>query len=144
MIEVYDSGILERAEKQRKKILFVYYVILIAYILLSALFVTWEVLLPYQSKLESLVKWLHHLVTAIFVTASFLFFGIPFRRIHKYVQVCRNFRDGLKDTSEGVVIGFSEEMTEKDGVDVKSIIIDEKIKYREGSIQKNIFILYEE
>ena len=144
MIDFYTRDVFLSAQKQRRKLIFIYLFILAVYVLLSAVFLTWMFLLPLGSSKKALVVWLHHFLSIIFVATTFIFFGIPFNRVHKYYKVCCNFEKGLKKKDSGIFLRYDDELFSKDGVDCKSLVFEEKDKFKNATFERKVFVFYEQ
>ena len=143
MIDFYTIDDFNKIKKQRNNTILIYAFILGLYVLLSAGFITWVALLPLESSKTALAVWLHHITSIIFIAVTFIFFGIPFKRVNKFYKVCDNFNKGLKKTDTGVFLRFEDELLSKDGVDCKTLVFEEKNKFKNSTIERKIQIFYE-
>ncbi len=143
MTEYYTSEELEKAKKQKKITLTVYFIVLGVYALFSAATYIWYFGLPYNSSTITGVKWLQYSVTALFVIFSFIYLGIPFKRVRRYYKQCYNLSTGLRETSTGNFLEYDEEIQDKDGVDCKSLVFIEWNKYKKDFFERKVLVFYE-
>lgn len=142
-ITYYTDEELEKAKKQKKKTLAIYFIVLGVYALFSAAMYIWYFGLPYNSSKITGVKWLQYSVTALFVIFSFIYLGIPFKRVRRYYKQCVNLSTGLRETSTGNFLEYDEEIQDKDGVDCKSLVFIEWNKYKKDFFERKVLVFYE-
>ncbi|MBE7081117.1 MAG: hypothetical protein E7372_00975 [Clostridiales bacterium] len=132
-----------KAKKQRKIVLSIYFVVLAVYSVLSVGFFLWFRTLPYKSTEITTVKFLHYGITAIFVIFSFIYLGVPFKRVNRYYKMTINMIHGLKETFVAVFLEYDENIRDKDGVDYKSLIFLEWNKYKQDFYERRVLVPYE-
>ena len=143
MITYFTDDIHEKAERQRKKCLFIYLIILGAYLISSGCILAWYMTLPYMSPKISTVKWVQYPLTVVFVILSFIYLAIPYKRVNKYCKLCRQLKTGLREKFTGRFFEYSEGLESKDGVDCKSLIFIEWNKYKNTSFERKVLVFYE-
>lgn len=143
MTEYFKNEYYEQARKQRKIVLAIYFGVLAAYIAASGVLLGYYVTLTYQSPKITVVKLIEYPLTAVFVVFSFVYLGIAFRRVNKFYKLCCNVITGLKETSEANFFEYDENLTEKDGVDMKSLVFLEWNKYKKGYYERKVLVFYE-
>ena len=131
-------------KKQRDKLLTIYFITLAVYVLLSVGCIIWYRLLPYQSPKITTVKLVHYPITVLFVIYSFVFLGLPFKRVNKFYKVHRNILKGLKEKGKATFLEYDEELQEKDVVDFKSLIFIQWNEYKNKYFERKILVFYEE
>ena len=131
------------AKAQRKKVLTVYYVILAVYLAISVALFLWYRTLPYKSPTIAGVKWIHYPLTVLMTLFTFIYMGIPFKRVNKYYKLTRNLITGLKETSTGSFFEYDETLQDKDGVDFKSIVFIEWNKYKNDFFERKVLVFDE-
>jgi len=131
------------AKAQRKKVLTVYYVVLAVYLAISVLLFIWYRTLPYKSPTIAGVKWIHYPLTALMVAFSFVYLGIPFKRVNRYYRLTRNLITGLRETSTGSFFEYDETLQDKDGVDFKSLVFIEWNKYKNDFFERKVLVFDE-
>lgn len=143
MTEYFTAEEFEKAKKQKNKTLTIYFIVLGVYAIFSAIMYVWYFNLPYESSVITKVKWLQYSVSALFVIFSFIYLGIPFKRVNRYFKQCRNMKIGLKETSTGSFLCYDEEIQDKDGVDFKSLVFIEWNKYKKDFFERKVLVFYE-
>ena len=148
MIDYYTDAELDSARKQKKKVLTAYFIILGVYLAASAAFFIYYLTLPYSgyrdtSDMISRIKWGHYSLTALFVVFSFIYLGIPFKRVRRYYKMCLHLSTGLKETSVGNFLEYDETIQDKDGVDFKSLVFIEWNKYKQDFFERKVLVFYE-
>lgn len=131
-------------KKQRKKLLTIFYVVLGFYVLITAGMITWNALLPYASSMQTTVKIIEYVVTAIVIIFLFVFMGIPYKRTNKIYKFCKRLSTGVRETSEGSFFEYDEDIQDKDGVDCKSLIFIEWNKYKNDYFERKVLVFYEQ
>ncbi len=132
-----------KAKKQRKIVLSIYLIVLFVYLLISLGCFLWFRTLPYMAKEITKVKVLHYSLTAIFVIFSFIYLGVPYKRVNRYYKMTYNMIHGLKETSVANFLEYDENIRDKDGVDCKSLIFIEWNKYKNEFYERRVLIPYE-
>ncbi len=132
-----------KTKKQRKIVLSIYFVVLAVYLVLCVGIYLWFTTLPYRSVEISKVKVWHYSVTAIFVIFSFIYLGVPFKRVNRYYKMSFNMINGIKETFEAIFLEYDERMRDKDGVDCKSLIFLEWNKYKNEFYERRVLVPYE-
>ena len=143
MQEYFKQEYLIEAMKQRKKVLIQYFVMLTIYLIVSGGILLYYTALPYGSKIISTVKVIQFILCAIFVIISFIFLEIRFSRVNNYFNVCKNMTIGLKETSIVNFFEYNENLTQKDGVDMKSLVFLEWNKFKKDYYERNVYVFYE-
>ena len=142
MIKYFDENEVVSAKKQRNKALTVFFSVLFVYLLSVAAFLIITYNLPYgQSPL--LYKIIEYSLTALFVIFSFIFLGIPFRRINRYVRLVVNLNTGIRETSTATFLEYDENLHDKDGVDCKALVFLEWNKYKKDYFERKVLVFYE-
>ena len=148
MSEIYTKYFKEsyftQAQKQRKRVLTWFYVVIGVYAFISLGLFLWYRTLPYQSEVIGAVKFIHYSLSALFVVFVFIYMGIPFKRVNRYYRLTRNMCVGIKETSTGSFIEYSEELQDKDGVDFKALIFLEWNKYKKDFYERKVLVFYQE
>ena len=132
-----------KAKKQRKIVLSIYLVVLAIYLVLSVGFFLWFKTLPYKSPEITRVKFLHYSITAIFVIFSFIYLGVPYKRVNRYYRMTLIMIHGLKETFVASFLEYDESIRDKDGVDYKSLIFIEWNKYKQDFYERRVLVPYE-
>ena len=148
MSEIYTQYFKEsyftEAQKQRKRVLIWFYVVIGVYAFISLGLFLWYRTLPYHSDVINAVKFIHYSLSALFVVFVFIYMGIPFKRVNRYYRLTRNMCAGIKETSTGSFIEYSEELQDKDGVDFKALIFLEWNKYKKDFYERKVLVFYQE
>ncbi len=132
-----------KVKKQRQIILGFYFLALFVYLVLSIGLYLWFTTLPYRSPDITKVKVLHHSLTAIFVIFSFIYLGVPYKRVNRYYRMTLNMIHGLKETFVASFLEYDENIRDKDGVDYKSLIFIEWNKYKKEFYERRVLVPYE-
>ena len=143
MIDFFKEEELEVVKKQRKKVINWYLAIGVIYLVASIAIILWYSTLPYESPTITWVKVIHYSLSAIFVIFSFIYLGIVFKRVNKYFKLMVNMSTGIRETSTGSFIEYSESIQDKDGVDMKALIFLEWNKYKNDFFERKVLIPYE-
>ncbi|MBQ8197104.1 MAG: hypothetical protein IJZ73_03495 [Clostridia bacterium] len=143
MTEVFAKQDLISAEKQRKKVLIIYFITLAVFLVASVLFVIWNSNLPYKSNLIYLVKVLHYLLVALYIGFTFVYFGIIYKRINRYYKLINNVFTGIKEENTAEFIKTDLSTTDKDGVDCHSLVFLEYNKYKKDFFERKVLVLAE-
>jgi len=142
-MEYYNPEELTKSKRQRKKLIWIFWIIVALYVLFSAGMITWYALLPYKSPTQSTVKLIHYPITILLVVFTFIFLGIPFKRANKFYKLFVQLEQGTRETGEGVFIEYDDALQVKDGVDFKSLIFIEWNKYKNDYFERKVLVLYE-
>ncbi len=131
------------AKKQRKNTLTLYFILLGVYVLASVALYWWYRTMPYLSKDITTVKIIHYTLTGITVIFSFIYLGIPYKRVNRYYKLTYNLMTGIRETSTGSFFEYDETLQDKDGVDFKSLIFIEWNKYKNDFFERKVLVFDE-
>ena len=131
------------AKAQRKKVLSMYFIILAIYIVASVACSWWYRTLPYMSPTITTVKVIHYSLTGIMVIFSFIYLGIPYKRVNRYYKLNYNLMTGIRETSTGSFFEYDETLQDKDGVDFKSLVFIEWNKYKNDFFERKVLVFDE-
>lgn len=148
MTEYYTDAEMYSAKKQKKKILAIYWAVLVVYFAITAAFFAYYLSLPYSGYKNtahtiSLIKWGNYSLTAIFVVFSFIYLGVVYKRVKRYYKTCVHMSTGLRETSVANFIEYDETIQDKDGVDFKSLVFLEWNKYKQDFFERKVLVFYE-
>ncbi|MBQ8427101.1 MAG: hypothetical protein IJX16_05020 [Clostridia bacterium] len=143
MVEFFKTEEYFKAKSQRKKVLAGYLAILALYVCGSVAVLLWYLTLPYMSETITTVKIVQYSITAVFVIFSFIYLGIPFKRVNKYFKVMRNMATGLKETSIGSFFEYDENVQTRDGVEFKALVFLEWNKFKNDFYERRVLIYVE-
>ncbi|MBQ7349104.1 MAG: hypothetical protein IJW47_03825, partial [Clostridia bacterium] len=114
------------------------------FLLASVALILWYTTLPYNSPTIATVKWIHYPLTVLFVAFSFVYLGIPFKRVNRYYKLTLNLKTGIRETSTGSFFEYSNTIQDKDGVDFKALIFLEWNKYKNDFFERKVLVFDEE
>lgn len=143
MIEYFKEQDYLEAKAQRKKVLMWYFIIVAIYLVLSLGLFLWYRTLPYMSGEIGKVKLIHHVISAIFVIVTFIYMGVPFKRVNRYYKMTYNMLTGIRETSTGSFFEYDETLQDKDGVDFKALVFIEWNKYKNDFYERKVLVFDE-
>ena len=144
MTTYFTPDFLDDALKQRRKVLMIYWIVLGVYILAStAVMVYYLTHHFYMSEYGKTARWIQFPLTAVFVIFSFIYLGIPFKRVNKYCKLCKLIKKGLNESCVATYLRTDETITSKDGVDFKSLVFSVWNKYRNVFFERKVLVFYE-
>ena len=144
MTRYFTPDILENAKKQRKRVLRVYWIFLGVYLLASAgVMIYYLTHHFYMSPIGKTVRWIEFPLTAVFIIFSFIYLGIPYKRVNKYYKLCMLIQEGLNESCVATYLRTDETITSKDGVDFKSLVFSVWNKYRNVFFERKVLVFYE-
>lgn len=143
MIEYFKEEQFYRAKKQRKGVLTIFFVVLAVYLIVSVGLFLWYRTLPYKSPTINTVKWIHYPLSALMVIFSFIYLGIPYKRVNRYYRLNYNLIYGIRETSTGSFFEYDQTLQDKDGVDFKSLIFLEWNKYKNDFFERKVLVFDE-
>lgn len=144
MIRYFTPDILEDAQKQRKRVLNVYLIVVGIYVLASvAVMIYYMTHHFYMSPLGTTIRWIQFPLTAVFIIFSFIYLGIPYKRVNKYCKLCKLIQMGLNESCIATYLRTDKTITSKDGVDFKSLIFSVWNKYRNVYFERKVLVFYE-
>ena len=143
MIDYFVEKDYLEAKAQRKKTLAIFFVVLGFYALFSAGMLAWYLTLPYLSPVISTVKLIHYSVTALMMIFSFIYLGIPYKRVNRFYRITNYMLNGLRETSTSSFFEYDETLQDKDGVDFKSLVFLEWNKYKKDFFERKVLVFEE-
>jgi len=121
MEEIYNSEDFAEVKKQKKKIKAVYFSVLGVFVAFAAAMLTLYLLQPYRSPNITWIKVATYIGTGIFVIFSFIYLGIPMKRIRNYNKILHGMEIGTNNETVGNFERYSEEIEIKDGIEYKAL-----------------------
>lgn len=144
MTAYFSDEILQSCAKQRKKARNIYLVCFLSvYLVFSAIMLVWYMRLPFHSPTIKTVKWIHYSMTVVFIILSFIYLGIIYKRVNRYYKLCYNMKYGIRETFEGSFLEYDGQVSNKDGVDCKTLVFLEWNKYKKVYFERKVYVLYE-
>ena len=143
MIDYFVEQDLIDAKKYKRKLLWIFFIVLGVYLAISTVLMIWYWRLPYQSSTISTVKWIHYPITIAMVIFAMIFMGIKFKRARKYYLLAFNLINAKKEVSTGSFLEYDEFLQVKDGVDCKALIFIEWNKYKNDYFERKVLVLYD-
>lgn len=140
MITYFKSEFVSEAEKEFRKNLVIYIVTAIFYLIYSSIFLIWYLTLPYKSGQITTIKVCLYPVSVIFVIYSFIFIGIKIKRAYAYKRLCSNIAVGLKENNSAEFLGYDYTVSEKDGVEMKSLLFIEYNKFKKENYERRVYV----
>ena len=113
MINYFENSEYEKARKQRTRMISIYLAVLAVFVAFAIYMLIFYIRLPYQSPKIATVKWIVYPVTTVFIFFSFLYLGVPYKKIKRQLNFCQNLVFGLK---EETISEFVESATAKDSL----------------------------
>lgn len=142
MTEYFDKEEVNKTKKKRKKLLTVFFCVLAAYLATVIIFIIEAYNLPY-GKSFALYKLVEYTITALFVIFTFIFLGIPFRRLNRYYKLLINLETGIREENTAVFLDYDDTLHDKDGVDCKALTFLEWNKYKKDYFERKVLVFYE-
>ncbi len=143
MKDYFNEQMYIDAKKQKKKVVAWYIVIMSIYALISVGLYWWYRTLPYQDSTINAVKAIHYSLSALMVVFSFIYLGIPFKRVNRYYRITHQMMTGIRETSTGSFFEYDETEQDKDGVDMKALVFIEWNKYKNDFYERKVLVFEE-
>lgn len=143
MIKYFTKDEFNAAKAQRNKTLAIFLAITGVF---AAGFITLFIIyfgMPFKSPEITKLKIINHSIAAVYVVFSFIYLGIPYKRVRRYYKFTYNLFYGLKETSTAVFLENNDELHDKDGVDCKSLVFLEWNKYKKEYYERQVLVFYE-
>ena len=131
------------AKKQRKIVIGWYIGVMLLYTILSVGIFLWYRTFPYLDPHINTAKLIHYSLTALIVIFSFIYLGIPFKRVNRFYRITYQMLTGIRETSTGSFFEYDETLQDKDGVDMKSLIFIEWNKYKNDFFERKVLVFDE-
>lgn len=143
MTEYYTQQDLINAKKSLIKVVVPFIVACLAYVGFSIFIVVSFVNLPYKDSREITLQVLLIAFTAFFVVFAYIYAGIKIRRTIKYYKLINTLETGLKTTSTGKLIEYSELIETYNYADVKTITFSVYNERFTSNFDRNVYVPYE-
>lgn len=142
-MQYFDENELLKLKKHRSNLLWVFGVTVALYLLFTAGFLTWFILLPYDSPTQTVIKAVEYVVTGLVIIFLFVFMGIPFKRTNRNYKFCIQLKNGQRVVSEGSFFECDEDIQYQDGIDCKALIFIEWNKYKKDYFERKVLVFYD-
>ena len=116
MENIYCTEDFLKIKKQKKKYKIIYFSILGVYVLASVAIWLVYFFQPYKSPNIWWIKFIMFALAAIFVIFSFIYLGIPFKRIRNYYKILKGVEEGTSNATVGEFDRYSHELEVRDGI----------------------------
>lgn len=143
MIDYFVKSEYEKAKRQKTRVLLGYLAVLAVFTAFAVYMLIFYIRLPYESPKISTVKWIVYPITIVFVFFSFLYLGIPFKKIKRYVNFCHNLVFGLKEETTAEFFEYLDVLQDKDGVDCKSLVFLEWNERKKDYFERKVLVFNE-
>ena len=144
MTQYYKHEIYKKVSTQRTKALWIYLIFILGvYLIESGVILGWYLTLPFKSPQIKTLKWIHYPITGIFVIVSFIYLGIPYKRVNKFYRLCIQLETGIRESFEGKFFEYDASLTAKDNVDCKSLVFIEWNRFKNKSFERRVLVFYE-
>ncbi|MBE5756698.1 MAG: hypothetical protein E7342_02745 [Clostridiales bacterium] len=120
MINFFNQSEVEKARKQKTKVLIIYFITLAFVIaIFSVVFITY-LTFAYEDPRTPALKLSFEVLLVVYVIFSYVYLTIKYKRVNKYYKYLVNQQTGLKEKTEGKFLCYNNTRQIKDGVDFKS------------------------
>ena len=119
---IYKDEDLLSVDKQRGRIIKIFSLVTVLYVVFCVAWVIYFSTLPYTDPRQTLPRVLVYVVTAIYVAFAFLFMGIKYHRVNKYHKFLYYVSEGMKYEETNYFVCFAKKDLQKDFVDVISCV----------------------
>ncbi|PWM70670.1 MAG: hypothetical protein DBX59_10295 [Bacillota bacterium] len=121
MEKIYSESDFAAIGRQKKKYLIIYFVVLGLYVAASAAVWTAYFLQPYQSPNIWWIKLIGFVLAALFVVFSFIFLGIPYKRVKNYYKLLKGVEVGTSNGTVGEFDRYGTELEIRDGLEFSTL-----------------------
>ena len=145
MKNVYSENDYDNALKLKKKLLYIYFAVLAAGVIVCAVFFVMFLRLPYIStpELETKKNWYLAavcIVSAIEVIFSFIYLGIPYKRAKYYFRLMDDIKVGKKMVSESTFLQNESYINEVGNVDFHVMAVLEWSDKTQEYMRRNVLV----
>ena len=145
MTNVYTENDYDNALKLKKKLLYIYFAVLVVGIVACAVVFILFLRMPYIStpELESkknLYQFLVCLISAIEVVFSFIYLGIPYKRAKYYFKLMDDIKTGRKMLSESTFLQNETYINEVGNVDFHVMAVLEWSDKTQEYMRRNVLV----
>lgn len=138
MIGIYQDKDYEDIEKQRKKILRIFWISLAVLLALNIGCFVFYVFQEYKTPLKTPLIAFNIASCAIYIIVMYPVMAIKYKRVRDYSKMLYYFKNGIKCEGTNVFSGIDSSVTVKDGVDFINLVFlqwsDKKQEYFERNI----------
>lgn len=121
MEEIYSKEDFEQVKRQKKIIKAVYFTVMGVFLAFAVAMIVVYVLQPYKSPNIAWIKAVTFVVSGAFVIFSFIYLGIPMKRIRNYYKILFGMETGTNNETAGNFERYSEELEIRDGIEFKAL-----------------------
>ena len=140
MTAYFKKEYIAEANAQFRKSLIFYFICVFLYLVYSSIFFVWFLRLPYADESVKTIKGCLYPVSVLFVIFSFIYLGIKVKRTRAYKKLCQNIQVGLKEKNLAKFLDYDHYVSEKDGVEMKSLIFIEWNKYKKEDYERKVYV----
>jgi len=145
MINLYEKSDIEIIERKKKKMFNIYLTVLALSVVFCMVFTVFYIMLPYAYNSEIVSKkhlylFLNCLVCSLVVIFSFIYLGIPYKRVKYYYRMLENFKVGQKIESVSTFLQMDNDIKNKDNVDFRTMMVLEWSDKTQEYMQRNILV----
>lgn len=138
MTKIYQQTDFEKARKQKNKVKAIYFIVFAVFILIAVALYVLYTLQPYKGGLIPLIKWSVYGVTALFVVFSFIYLGIPYKRVKNYYKILSGISVGTHSKTMGKFARYSESLQVRDGIEFKGLFFMEYSEKKQDWFERKV------
>ena len=140
MEHIYSTEDFLKIKKQKKTLKTVYFVVLGVYVLASL--AVWLVYFfqPYKSPNIWWLKLIMFVLAGIFVIFSFIYLGIPFKRVRNYYKILKGVNEGTSNGTVGEFDHYGTDIEIRDGIEYKSLYFLEYNTKKQEFFERKVWL----
>ncbi len=140
MENIYCTEDFLKIKKQKKKYKIIYFSILGVYVLASVAIWLVYFFQPYKSPNIWWIKFIMFALAAIFVIFSFIYLGIPFKRIRNYYKILKGVEEGTSNATVGEFDRYSHELEVRDGIEFEAVYFLEYNTKKQDFFERKVWM----
>ena len=138
MIGIYQDKDYKNIEKQRKRLLRIFWISLAVLLALNIACFVFYIFQEYNTPLKTPLIAFNIASCAIYIIVMYPIMSIKYKRVRDYSKMLYYFKNGIKSEGTNVFSGVDSSVTVKDGVDFINLVFlqwsDKKQEYFERNI----------
>ncbi|MBE5747331.1 MAG: hypothetical protein E7352_04065 [Clostridiales bacterium] len=124
MVSVYKDADYLAVYKQRKRLLYIFWALTVAYLGFSGGCLAYHISLPYRDPMLIWPKVMVISASILYMVFIFPFMSIKFGRVNRYYKLMGFLSEGLKSEEKNYFYCFEEKALQKDNVDVMGCVFE--------------------
>ncbi len=139
MVSVYSDADYFAAYRQKQRLFWTFIGVTCGYLAFCVAWWIYFMGLPYANPIPTLPQLAIYAASVVYVVFDFLFMGIKYSRVRRYVRMLHYVSEGLKTTETNYFYTFREQSLQKDNLDTVGCVFESWNKKKNEWLEREAY-----